>query len=412
MPRQYRAEGNRCSHNANVIPRECAGPQLRTTANGKHRLKETSVRQTLRPYATAAGVALMGAGIFTVTPVAAPLPDIFVRELTLTAGDTLPDLSAPWIDPFNTASENTTTLTNNFFLAPGVAWQQMVANMSGYLQDFFNDPSSNTVTDINGQIQDNLAAVITGYTLQNATNATTATVTSHTLDGVPGLLGSGHGQLFSLLPSFLPADQAPTLTPIVDFLASPLSGIIMGELGPYISPWIALMNSLNDGDDWNTTLANMVGAYFNGADLNLDSVLPAINGAGFFPPGLGLTELDIAFGGLLSTGSVQAGPYEVNGTEIPAVGGSIFNSVGLVMSGVPILGALSVDSQAIGPLGAWEGLAQTIADLLGWNGSASPLASVDFPTIPADVFDDGGAAGSMAADSVNWLQELITGLFS
>ncbi|WP_409436877.1 outer membrane porin GjpA [Mycobacterium sp. SMC-14] len=413
MARQHRISGIRRLHSANFHHRRCADPKLPVPAEGEHHnttnTKETAVRHTLRPYATV-GVAIVGAGLFAATPVVAPLPDInTIREVALAAGGGLPDLLAPWIDQYNGASENATTLMNNFFLAPGVGLQQMIANMSGYWQDFFNDPTSNTVTEVNTQIQDNLAAVVTGYALQNATSATTATVTEHTLDGTPGLLGSGHGQLFSILPSFLPADQAPMITPIIDFMASPASGIIMGGLGPWISPWIALLNSINAGDGWNETLASMVGAVFNGADLNLDSLLPAINGAGFFPPGLGMTELDIAFGGLLSTGSVMAGPYEVGEGEIPAVGGSIFNSLGLALGGVPVLGSISADSQAIGPLGTWEGLAQTIASLLGWDGSGAPLAGVDLPVIPADVFD-AGAAGAEATDLSGLVQDVVAAL--
>ena len=81
----------------------------------------------------------------------------------------------------------------------------------------------------------------------------------------------------------------------------------------------------------------MTGAFFNGADLNLDSLLPTINSliGSEFPPGMTMAELDIAFGGLLSTGSVQVANYVSGDTDVPAVGGSIFNSVGLEFTGVP-----------------------------------------------------------------------------
>lgn len=46
----------------------------------------------------------------------------------LTDSASLPDLLAPWIDQFNTASANATTLMNTFMDAPGVGFQQMVAN--------------------------------------------------------------------------------------------------------------------------------------------------------------------------------------------------------------------------------------------------------------------------------------------
>lgn len=356
---------------------------------------------------------LLGAGfvIFTPPPGVGPASYInTVRDIALTADDVgSADLLAPWIDQYNTASENATTLLNNFVMAPGVAFQQMLANMSGYVQDFFDDPSSNSVAAINVMFQDNLAAMQTAYGLQGATTAETSTVLKHTLDGTGT---SGHLVMFNQIPGYLPADQAPLITPIINFLGSPASGILMGEIGPWISPWVALMNSLTDGDDFNTTMANMVGAFFNGATLNLDSLLPAINGAGVFPLGMAMQHLDIGFGGLLSTGSVSAAPYVVGDTTVPAVGGSIFNSIGLDFSGVPVLGTLDIPSQPIGPLGAWEGWAETLATLLGWDSSGSPLAGIDLPIIPDGSFDDGGAAGSAAADAATSLQDLIAGLFS
>ena len=302
----------------------------------------------------------------------------------------------PWIDQFNTASHNATTLLNTFYEAPGVGLQQMIANMSGYLQAFFNDPTSSTVTSISHDMQVNLAGVLTGYALQNPSPETLATVLEHTLntDG-----STSHTLLFGLLPSFLPPDINPAeINPIIDFLASPLSGIIMGELGPDIAPWVALSNSISAGDGFNETLANMVGAYFNGADLNLNTLIPLIEQAGVLPQGLNVENLDIAFGGLLTPGDTAAG-----------VGGSIFNSLGIYLTGVPFVGFLDVPSEAIGPLGALEGWAQTIASLLGWSGSGSPLADVTLPTIPVDLA--GGAADATAVtDLSSLLQDLVLGL--
>ena len=320
------------------------------------------------------------------------MPDIGTfRDVALTSGEeTLPDILAPWIDQFNTSSADATTLLNTFYDAPYIGLQQPIANLSGFLQDFFNDPSSSNA--IAQQMQSNLDAVLTGYGLQNADAATTATVLSHTLDSVGE--ADGHATLFSEIPGYLPASDAAEITPIINFLGSPESGIIMGEIGPWISPWIALGNSITDGDSFNEILANMTGAFFNGATLNLDSLLPTINDAGYFPAGMAMTNLDIGFGGLLSTGSVGSSAVLGDG----GVGGSIFNSVGIDLTGVPVVGSIDAPSQAVGPLGAWEGWAQTIASLLGWDGSGSPLADVTLPTIPDGFLDGGTAAASVGAD--------------
>lgn len=322
------------------------------------------------------------------------LPDIGTfRDVTLTTADS--DLTA-WIDAFNTASENATKLTNTFFDAPFVGEQQTVANMAGYLQDFFNDPTSSTVASISSEMQANLAALLTGLPLQNATSDVTSTVLEHTLQGVGE---TGHLVLFNEVPSFLPADEASTITPIINFLASPDSGIIMGLLGPEIAPWVALGNSITDGDDVSTTLANMVGAFFNGANLNLDSLIPAIEASGYLPAGMNIENLDIGFGGLLSTGGV--------GADSDGVGGSIFNSLGIELTGVPVLDTIDAPSEAVGPIGAWEGMEQTIAALLGWDGSGSPLADVTLPIIPTDFLDSGTAA---ATDLSSLVQDLVSGL--
>lgn len=338
----------------------------------------------LRPFATA-GVLLLGAGFVVVTPATTPPfpdpPNTQSRAVRLTDA---------WTDVFNTASENATRLMNNFFVAPGVGMQQVIANDAGFVQQVLNDPSS--MNAVMQQIQANLDTLITGYGLQNATSATEARVIQHTIDG--NLLSSGHYSLFTQASTYMTPDEAAAATPIINFLGSPASGIIMGTLGPFISPWVALLNSMTDGDSFSDTLTNMVGASFNGATLDLDSLLPTINGLGFFPAGMSMDHLDIGFGGLLSPGSVGSAGGEV--------GGSIFNSIGLNFSGVPALGTLDAPSQPIGPIGAWEAWGQVIATLLGWDGTGSPLSDATLPVIPDDLADVGGASATAMDLSSLW----------
>lgn len=427
MARQHRTNGNGRLRSVNALAPECAASPLLMDAAGNGGTAAATRRRILRPYATA-GIAIVGTGLIAVPQAPAPLPEQpVVRDVALTAGG-LPDLLAPWVDVYNTASQNATTLLNNFLLAPGVGIQQFLVNQADFWQQFLDDPSSSTLAEWNAQMQDNLNAVLTGYTLQGANGTislggvtgTLGTTVVHTLDG-GGL--SGHLFLYSQLPSFLPADVDPaTVTPIVNFLASPLSGIIMGTLGPFISPWVALINSINDGDGFTETFANMVGASFNGATLDLSALVPLINHAGFFPPGLSLGHLEVAFGGLLSPGSVTVGPYGVEGTDvaIPAVGGSIFNALGVQMNGVPILGSIDLPGQAIGPIGAWQAWGQTVGALLGsgWDGKGAvdvtpPGIGLDLPTVPTDFFDEGTVGDAVAgADGLtDWFGDLL-GLFS
>jgi hypothetical protein len=172
------------------------------------------MQSALQPYATA-GVAIVGASLIAVTPVAAPLPDIHtVRDVALTAGDsTSGNFFDPFIDPFNTASDNGTQLAHNFGAAPFVGAQQFIVNQAGFLQDFFNDPTSSNLADITGQIQDNLKSVITGFTGIDMDSDTQGVVFDHTLEGLRSTLAA-------LLPGFLPSSIDPdTVTTILDFLS-------------------------------------------------------------------------------------------------------------------------------------------------------------------------------------------------
>lgn len=405
------------------------------------------MQQTLRPYVTA-GIAIVGSGVVAVTPVATPLPELpVVSDVVLTADATLPDALSPWTDVFNTASANATQLANNFFLAPGVGLQQFLANQSSFWSQIIDDPAS--IPTVMNEFQEHLKAVNDAFMLFGADPATIATTTLHTLNpGFESILNpdgsfsieAGHAALFQLLPNFLPADQSDLLTPIINFLASPASAMIIGALGPVISPLVAMMNSLTDHDSFGDTIANMYGAFFNGATLNLDGLIPMIEQSGLLPlpAGTTLNSLSFAFGGLLSGGEVSNAPYQLfdsSGevvTSIPAVGGSIFNSLGLNIT-ANLLGQtlpLNVDPVAVGPIGAWEAWSQTVAGLLGgqawaWDGKDGtpppadpPLSGLSFPTLPDDLFDDGGASSAAAdalgatagAADLSWLSDILASL--
>lgn len=374
----------------------------------------------LRPYATA-GVVIAGAGLIAATPAPAPAPaPAAVVDVGLTG---LASFLDTWQDVINATNANISTLLNNYMLAPGVAWQQLYANAMGYIQQFLDDPSSSSLADINTQIQEHWVAVRDGWTLPlDVDKATSDIVSHHTLNGAGA--PTGHLFLFGQVPGFLPPDvDADMVGQILNFMASPLSGLIMGMLGPGISPWVALLNSITEGDSFSEIIANTWGGFLNGATLNLDFVLPMINDAGFLPNGMSLDHLEFAFGGLFTPGDVTVGPYQVLGTggaveaEVDAVGGSIFNSLGLQMVGVPALNTINVAGQGIGPIGAMEMWGQIVGALLGsgWDGKSAvvvtpPAVGVELPTFP-DVVDDGGMSAE-ATNMFSGLQDLLDGIFA
>jgi hypothetical protein len=151
--------------------------------------------------------------------------------------------------------------------------------------------------------------------------------------------------------------------------------------------------------------ANVVNAVFNGADLNLDALVPLINNAGILPAGTTIDALDVAFGGLFTVGSVSQGTYTQNGKAVPITtpGGSILNSLGLTITtdaltpGTPL--TIPFPSHAVGPLGALESISQTVGVLLGdhWDGKGAvqvpPLSGLHFPTL-SDTAEDPAAVNA------------------
>jgi hypothetical protein len=363
-----------------------------------------------------AGVAVAGvAGLIAVAPGVTPVVPHLQHELQasavrLTAGW---DPLAAWQSAFNTASANATTLANNFLLAPGVGLQQAIVNEVGFLKEVLNDPSS--IGTVLTQIATNAQTVATGLTGVGASAATTKAAQAHSVDAL-------HGALLSILPTQLPAGIDPaTVTQILNVLASPLSGLVMGAVGPVISPGVALLNSVlavgaalqasNPSAALQALVdapANAVNAFFNGADLNLDALVPLIAQSGLLKAGTTINALDVAFGGLLSVGSVSQGTYTQNGTITPITtpGGSILNSIGLNVS--TLLGTtpitLGIPSQAVGPLGALESISQTVGVLLGdhWDGKkavqVAPLSTLtDTAATPAALAVKAPTTASVAA---------------
>ena len=361
-----------------------------------------------------AGVAV--AGLIAVAPGVTPvLPrlqnDVQASAVRLTAGW---DPLAAWKNALNTTSGNASTIADNFFLAPGVGLQQAIVNEVGFLNEVLNDPSS--IDTVLTQIATNAQTVASGLTGLNASAATAKAANAHSLDAL-------HGAFLSLLPGFLPPDiDAAAVTQVLSVLSSPMSGLLIGAVGPVISPGVALLNSalavgaaLQASDpsaalsDLLDVPANVVNSFFNGADLNLDALAPLIAQAGILPAGTTIDALDYAFGGLFTVGSVSQGTYTQDGNIDPITtpGGSILNGLGLTVTTDAVTGkplTLAIPSHAVGPLGALESISQTAGVLLGdhWDGKGAvqtpPLSGLDFPTL-SDTAEDPAAVTAATNDT-------------
>ncbi|OLP01003.1 hypothetical protein BVU76_18045 [Mycolicibacterium porcinum] len=337
----------------------------------------------LRPYATA-GIALAGAGVIAITPVAPPPTGAQVSSPAVNLSAAVNPI-APWIDVLNNSSTNATGLVDAYFEAPAPILQQVIVNQAAYLGQVLNDPGA--IGDVLSGIGDNLEKVFQVATFLGLPEDT------NTVELFRQSNDPYHADLAVLLPIVLPffmpdldENTVTLITNVIRFISSPASGVLIGLAGPAVSPVVALVNSvqaITGATDFESavqaliaTPANVVDGFLNGATLSLNPLLPLISGA--LPEGISLTSLNIAFGGLLTPGAT-GGDYDEEGTPYTTgIGGSIFNSVGLdVDFGL----ALHVQGHAVGPLGALTNLSQMIAKALGWDGAGNPLTELTFPTI-------------------------------
>jgi hypothetical protein len=366
------------------------------------------------PWITAA-VALAGTSVIAVTPVAVPLPDVQIRAVQLTSG--FDDIT--WDQVFSNASTGfTDNILNPFTGAPFPALQQVVFDQAGYLADIWKDISTGdfsnlgtTFSTIGTDITDHLTAALsapiepfnptgsesyllpsldsTPVTVGFSVQAGSAAPLSVSLDlgghdallndlihGIPvNLLGINFGNI-PILPDLLGSTTASEVLPYLEFVASPLSGVLWGGIGTGLSPLAQLLDDSvhvfdaldSSTPDYTTAFddllnmpANVTNAFLEGYG-NANNLLADF---GLSLPGV-TPELDL--GGLLS----------------PA--GSIFNAVGFdlgVSSMTDILGVtwsasagINDPATAVGPVASLLELGQAIAQSIGWDDVGNQLSGL------------------------------------
>src|SRR5574340_1380617 len=233
-----------------------------------------------------AGVVLVAAGLSAAIPVVAAAPNTTnVLGVALTADSDGLDVITPWEQVVNTTTANAQTV---FSAAP--------AAMSTLFQGLSNP----------AVLPDNLQTALQVVSLIGAPDDVAPAVVPHTLGGVTeatgGPLNGGepipidnvHIQVYEGLLGqgfTLPSGAGEVAAALANFAASPLSGVLIGVLGPVISPAVALFNSGQaavadvTGPDADPTAAfaelinapaNVVNGFFNGATLNLDALVPLV----------------------------------------------------------------------------------------------------------------------------------------
>jgi PE family len=225
----------------------------------------------------------------------------------------------------------------------------------------------------------NIASAVVNHTLGGIT-------TSFAVDGEPTPVPNAHGEIYDGLVGtgdFTPPSgfEGQLVAGLTNFASSPFSGVLMGAVGPFVSPGVALGNSigasltdLTGGNpvaaftDLLGTPANVVNGFFNGATLNLNPLAPIFSPfvSGGAEGGEQLTGMSLAFGGLFSPGQVVTGP---GGPSYYGAGGSALNALGLDIAFVPpddyAGGHVDIPAVPVGPIGAAAGLIDIVGQALG-----------------------------------------------
>ncbi len=301
-----------------------------------------------RPIATT-GVALAAAGVIAVAPSAPPAllaapPAPATPAVALTSA--VNPLVA-WVDLFNTTQVNWAAIVDEWNQAPAPVLQQMLVNWVGYFEELPNL----------GEIIDQIGANF---------HAATEAIVAYNENAI-----GAHALIYEVLAPEVPAD----LLPLIDYTTTYSSGIMLGILGTFLSPWLAFSDSIHDIIDYtfgedpdlgkalNTFLnipADWLNGFFNGyGNINLAflaDILP-------LPPGTEVTKLDLVMGGLFSPA----------GTAFSAI------DIGVTLGGFPI----TIPGVKAGPIASWIAQGKVQAEALGWSGEGNPLAEL-LPTEEAE----------------------------
>lgn len=331
----------------------------------------------------AAGIAAVGASMVAATPVQpVSLPAVEIPDIQLTAGElSVFDPLGSLAGIFDTASANATEVAGAFFEAPGAALQQTVVNQVNNLGALISDPGS--IGDVLQGIGTNVQDVFQTATFMGLEGDALSAMLQQSNDGM-------HSLMVAILP-LLDLDLPDGVTELLQFAASPVTGIPLGLAGPFVSPVVPFLNPavgvLNDviagsAFDPEALVSGMANApmaalngFFNGATLDLDPIAALLGATGVLPDEFPINGIDLAFGGLFTPGETANG-----------IGGSLLNSLGLDT-------ILPIEGNGVGPIGALANLSQMIAGTLGWDGMGNPLTDLTFPT-----FDFGDMVGGSLGD--------------
>jgi hypothetical protein len=328
----------------------------------------------------AASVALLGAGMIAATPTTpTTLPAIQTPSIQFTSGF---DPITPWVETLNQAFTNVTALGSDLVTPPVPVLQQVIVNQVGFLQDFLQNPG-----DIGNILREMWGNLVAGVSVPFEPD-------SAALDGSHQL---AFGILSSLVPVLFPDDQE-LVDAILNFSTTPISGLLWGSVGTFVSPLLELSNSIGSiieaiqDNDWVGVLNDIVN-------------IPAQVTDGFLN-GYGTIDLtSLVEGVTLPIGTIRSLSIELGGLLSPG-GSPLFDALGAdICTTLPIVGCRSIppfpiSGNELGPLGSLIETSHNIAQEIGWDGTGNPISAL-LTDMASDLgtFVSGPVAGDVSADA-------------
>ncbi|MGI9124780.1 MAG: hypothetical protein ACR2JM_08510 [Mycobacterium sp.] len=330
-----------------------------------------------RSYLTA-GVAAVGAAAIAAAPIQPIQHNLTVAPAQASA--LAVELAAaidpitPWVDTITAAGDNISSLITAWAARPLPIVQQVIENGVTYL----------------GELPD--IGLIFNQVITNVQNAVGAGIEAN-----PASLNTEHGFVYPVLKQLLP-DYAT----LIDFTTSPVSGAILGLVGPIVAPFLALRDSVQSIfaalqvsdiagaiNDLINIPAAMTNAFLNGGpSINLTSVLAPLIPAGTAV----LNDAELVLGGLLSPGASLFNALSVDAAVCTVSCNPPFT--------IPIDIPAGPPAGIIGSLIAWT---QVIADAIvvtppAATAARTPAAAVEAAAPAAEIEAAAPAAEVAAAD--------------
>lgn len=250
---------------------------------------------------------------------------------------------------------------------------QLLSNLEVYLSEL---PDIGTIA---GQIFGNIGNAF-GAPFEPGTNQEgkvgnipgfTSNYYNQNVNGVPYFNAPVFGTISqrdvgALLPT-LAGDSYASLEPIINFATTPISGVLVGAIGPIVAPVLAVVNGISNAvallqeSNFQDALielinipANTIGAILNGGQ-TLD-LTPVLGLLGVTLPDT-IKSIGLQMGGLLSPGGVAF--------DSLAAEASIPNVLDVTVPGLPV-----------GPIGALAGLTNYVAKSIVVTPPASTASAV------------------------------------